>query len=138
MACFRLGAVQIAAALFSRALIIRTRCVCSPLDVAATLNNLACCAEVSRQPEHAFRLYRKCQNLMRAEVTPTHPRVALLLSNITRLWKGGLPLSLHVSDHPPEWNLRPIGVARIGSGRRGKSPRRTKPKKGTQGKAKQK
>ena len=67
------------------------------LPIILALNNLAASAECMRLREDAFRIYRTCRDLMRSEVTPSHSRVGLVLHNLSRICKEGIPLELRNS-----------------------------------------
>ena len=93
-ACYRCGQPDLAASLFARLLeasIARGR---PPLRIALALNNLAAAAEGLGRYEAALRMYRRCHEIMRAEVDPSHPRLAVLLHNLSRVSREGVVLTL--------------------------------------------
>jgi hypothetical protein len=83
-ACFFLHRYSLAAALFARTLVARTVQDSHVLDTVLALHNLAASIECAGAGTDAYVLYRRAEALMRREVNPVHPRMEVLLGNLSR------------------------------------------------------
>ena len=83
-ACFFLQRYSLAAALFARTLVARTVQDSHVLDTVLALHNLAASIECAGAGTDAYVLYRRAEALMRREVNPVHPRMEVLLGNLSR------------------------------------------------------
>ena len=66
------------------------------LDVALPLHNLAAAAACADLPDLGFRLLKRCEEFMRIEVAPSHPRCELVAHNLTSLRCRGARLAVGV------------------------------------------
>ena len=66
------------------------------LDVALPLHNLAAAAACAGLPDLGFRLLKRCEEFMRIEVPPSHPRCELVAHNLTSLRCRGARLAVGV------------------------------------------
>ena len=97
-AAFHLRAFSLAASLFARALAARSGgdSRTHSLDVALPLHNLAAAAACADLPDLGFRLLKRCEEFMRIEVAPSHPRCELVAHNLTSLRCRGARLAVGV------------------------------------------
>ena len=88
-ACYALGRYALAAALFARALVARSDAhagdaACHVLDLVLPLHNFAASLDCGGARSDAFVLYSRAEKLMRAQVSPGHPRMEIVLGNMSR------------------------------------------------------
>ena len=83
-ACFFMHRYSLAAALFARTLVARTVQDSHVLDTVLALHNLAASIECAGAGTDAYVLYRRAEALMRREINPVHPRMEVLLGNLSR------------------------------------------------------
>ena len=69
------------------------------LDTVLALHNLAASIECAGARTEAYLLYKRAEALLRREVSPVHPRMEVVLANLSRQHQLVYDERLRLADH---------------------------------------